>query len=123
MVANELLSAQEVAARIGVTERTVRRWIKQGDLPATRRGRSYEIDLGAARSLAPSSSNGHRRSTELVAALARRDRDYALLEGRYLELKDHHAAAQRELQEERMRRIELETRAGAPLQQKYAAVA
>ena len=122
MAGNELLSAQEIAARIGVTERTVRRWIKQGELPATRRGRAFEIDLEEARALAPSSSGGHRRSTELVATLARRDRDYAVLEGRYLELKEQYASVQRELREERAKRMAVETQADLPRQQKYAAV-
>jgi excisionase family DNA binding protein len=36
-------SAHEAATRVGVTERTVRRWIDRGWLPAHKRGRAYEI--------------------------------------------------------------------------------
>jgi excisionase family DNA binding protein len=42
------LSARETAEAIGVTERTVRRWIRDGSLPALKRGRAFQIDLEAA---------------------------------------------------------------------------
>lgn len=38
-----LFSLEEVAERLGVSERTVRRWIKAGDLPAYKPGREYRI--------------------------------------------------------------------------------
>ncbi len=44
-------SAREVASILGVAERTVRRWISTGRLPAKKRGRSFEIDISAARSI------------------------------------------------------------------------
>jgi excisionase family DNA binding protein len=110
MPTRELLSAQEIAARIGVTDRTVRRWIKSGELSAKRTGRAYEIDLEEARSLAPLSSTGHRRSSELAAALSKQERDYALLEGRYIELKEQYDKLERTLVTEREKRVELETR-------------
>jgi excisionase family DNA binding protein len=106
----ELLSAHEIANRIGVTDRTVRRWIKSGELPAVRSGRAYEINLDDARKLAPSSSSGHRRSSELQTQLAERDRERALLEGRYLELKEHCRAVEQKLAIEQEKRIELEAR-------------
>jgi excisionase family DNA binding protein len=40
-----LLSAQEVADQLGVAERTVRRWIQSGKLPAKKTGRSFAIRL------------------------------------------------------------------------------
>ena len=39
----KLLTIREVAERAGVCERTVRRWIKAGDLRAIRPGRSGRI--------------------------------------------------------------------------------
>lgn len=36
-------NAQEVAEHLGVAERTVRRWIAAGTLPARKVGRSFEI--------------------------------------------------------------------------------
>lgn len=44
-----LFTAQEVSERLGVSERTVRRWIKSGRLEAQKVGRGYRIDLEAAR--------------------------------------------------------------------------
>jgi excisionase family DNA binding protein len=38
------ISTREAAARLGVTERSVRRAVERGDLPAMRRGRAYRID-------------------------------------------------------------------------------
>jgi excisionase family DNA binding protein len=40
-----------VAGRLGVSERTVRRWIKAGKLKATRPGRDYRIPESALRAL------------------------------------------------------------------------
>jgi len=39
-------SLEEVAQRLGVSERTVRRWIKSGELPAYKPGREYRIRDG-----------------------------------------------------------------------------
>jgi excisionase family DNA binding protein len=39
------ISTREAAARLGMTERSVRRAIDRGDLPAARNGRVYRIDL------------------------------------------------------------------------------
>jgi excisionase family DNA binding protein len=44
------LSARDAAARCGVSERTVRRWIVKGRLPADRDGREFRI---ACEALAP----------------------------------------------------------------------
>ncbi len=39
----KLLTVPEVAARWGVTPRTVRNWISSGELPAIKRGRAIRI--------------------------------------------------------------------------------
>jgi excisionase family DNA binding protein len=39
-------SLEEVAEQLGVSERTVRRWIKSGVLPAYKPGREYRIRAG-----------------------------------------------------------------------------
>jgi excisionase family DNA binding protein len=45
------LSLSEVAGAMGVSERTVRRWIKSGKLRAYKPGRDYRIPESAVRSL------------------------------------------------------------------------
>lgn len=41
----QLLTTREYAERIGVTQRTVQRWIKQGRLEAIQTGRSFKIPI------------------------------------------------------------------------------
>lgn len=43
------MTAVEVARRLGVNERTVRRAVQDGRLRAVKRGRSFDIDLEEAR--------------------------------------------------------------------------
>ena len=45
----DLLSIAEVADRIGVSERTVRRWIDRGDLNSWRRGRIVRVPVAELR--------------------------------------------------------------------------
>jgi excisionase family DNA binding protein len=45
----ELLTIAEVADRISVSERTVRRWIDQGDLKSWRRGRIVRVPVAELR--------------------------------------------------------------------------
>lgn len=40
---HDYLTISEVAARFRVSERTVRRWIANGEIPAVRKGRSVRI--------------------------------------------------------------------------------
>jgi len=42
-----MLSIREVAAEFGVSEKTIRRWIKTGDLPAWRRGQVLRVSRAA----------------------------------------------------------------------------
>ena len=43
MMVPDVMNAQGLATHLGVTERTVRRWIASGALVAQRRGRAYAI--------------------------------------------------------------------------------
>ena len=45
----DFLSIAEVADRIGVSERTVRRWIDRGDLNSWRRGRIVRVPVAELR--------------------------------------------------------------------------
>jgi excisionase family DNA binding protein len=51
-------TAAEVALELGVSLRTVRRWVADGRLRATRVGRSVRIPVDAYRELSPPSSAG-----------------------------------------------------------------
>lgn len=71
-------TAKEVAAELGVSLRTVRRWVADGRLNATRVGRSVRIPVGAYRGgMSPSSSGWMatastpvRRTTESAGVYA-----------------------------------------------------
>ena len=72
----EVLSAQEVAELLGVSERTVRRWIAIKKLPAKKTGRSFAIRiddvekvLGASLRRRMSARVGEREREQEVAAL------------------------------------------------------
>ena len=43
MVQSEILKVKEVAAALRVHNKTIRRWIRAGSLPASRVGKSYYI--------------------------------------------------------------------------------
>jgi excisionase family DNA binding protein len=53
-------TAGEVAAELGVSLRTVRRWVADGRLRATRVGRSVRIPVDAYREASPMSSDATR---------------------------------------------------------------
>lgn len=109
-----LLTAQEVARQLGVADKTIRRWIADGRLPAEKHGTVYAIRLGDALEVAgPRSSVG--QASTLAAALTH-EREVAELRGRYLEAKDRIAVLEAELDRERRQRVELELRVGiAPI--------
>jgi excisionase family DNA binding protein len=93
------VTAKEAADELGVVERTVRRWIGSGELPAEKHGGAFVIDLDAAREVHRHSRAGRAigRSTEL-----------AELRGRYIELKARLAHVEEELAHERRRAARLE---------------
>lgn len=85
-------NAREVAEVLGITERTVRRWIQAGQLPAEKRGRAFQIHLDDARPLLHKSV-GIRRAREQVRL--------AELSGQYRELQRRVADLERQLARER----------------------
>ena len=101
-----LFSAQEVADELGVAERTVRRWITSELLPATRRGRTFQIDIQEARSLHNGSSAG--RTGRQRAVVGEVSQELAELRGRYLEVRDRVADLERLLADEQRRAARLE---------------
>ena len=46
---DELLTASQVGALAQVSERTVRRWVKEGTIPTIRRGRLVRFDWAKVR--------------------------------------------------------------------------
>ena len=106
----DVMNAQALATHLGVTERTVRRWIERGVLPGEKRGRSFVIrredgerlKLGT---LGPRVANDRSQLEELAAE---RDRQLAELRGRYKELRERLAQVEQELNAERRRSIQLE---------------
>ena len=112
-VSDARLSAQQVADRLGVAEKTVRRWIESGKLDAVRHGKTFAIDLTAAEAVFAQSRSGRgagrQSETELRAAGA----EAALLElqGRYAELREQVIRLEHELAIERRRAAAFEVRA------------
>ena len=51
------LSVRDVAALFRISTKTVRRWIKSGDLPATRLGRDWRVARSDLHTLAKKRSN------------------------------------------------------------------
>src|SRR5579862_4352060 len=107
----EYVNAQALAVHLGVTERTVRRWIKNGDLAAEKHGRSYLIrrEDGERMRLAGFAGLVDERAA-LEARLAERERELAVLEGRYAELQQRNAHLEDVLHEERRRAALAEAR-------------
>jgi excisionase family DNA binding protein len=93
------VTARQAAEELGVVERTVRRWIRAGELPAEKRSGAFVIDLDAAREV-------HRRSR--AGRSAGQATELAELRGRYLEVTARLAQVERELTEERRRSARLQ---------------
>jgi excisionase family DNA binding protein len=96
-----LYNAREVAEALGVTERTVRRWITAGQLPAIKAGRAFQIRIEDARAVV-ARSGGVRR--------ARAETQLAELRGQYRELQAHARRLERMLADEQRRAGHLEER-------------
>ena len=94
--ATDAMSAVGIADHLGVAERTVRRWVAAGALPAERRGRALVISLRDAEQLRPPV----RRTPSAGAELR----------GRYLELLERVRDLEVALAEERRRTGRLEAR-------------
>ena len=94
-----VVTAREAAEELGVVERTVRRWIVAGELPAQKERGAFVIDLDAAREV-------HRRSR--VGRSESRSTELAELRGRYAEVCARLERVERELAEERRRSARLE---------------
>jgi excisionase family DNA binding protein len=92
------VTAREAADELGVAERTVRRWIAAGELPAEKHGGAFMIDIEQARE-----AHRHSRAGRGID----RTTEFAELRGRYLEVSERLAAAERELAAERVRSARL----------------
>ena len=94
-----MVTARQAAEELGVVERTVRRWIVAGDLPAQKDRGAFVIDLDTAREV-------HRRSR--AGRTVERSTEFAELRGRYIEVCARLEQVERELAEERRRAARLE---------------
>jgi excisionase family DNA binding protein len=107
----EYMNAQALAVHIGVTERTVRRWIKEGDLPAVKQGRSYLIRRENAEKMRLGELG---QVVDERAALAERvsalERELAVLQGRYAEVHERNRDLEDVLHQERRRAALAEAR-------------
>jgi excisionase family DNA binding protein len=106
----DVMNAQTLATHLGVTERTVRRWIERGLLAAEKRGRSFVIrrEDGERLKLGTLGTRVADDRSQLEELAAERDRQLAELRGRYNELKERMARVEQELNAERRRSIHLE---------------
>ena len=105
------MSAQALATHLGVTERTFRRWIERGKLTGEKRGRSFVIrrEDGERLRLGGLGQVVDERSS-LAQVVAERERELAVLEGRYAELRERNRNLEEMLNEERRRAALLEAR-------------
>ncbi len=118
----DVMNAQALATHLGVTERTVRRWIERGELPAEKRGRSFAIrrEEGERLKLGTLGTRVAEDRSHLEGLAAERDRQLAELRGRYQELQERAARLEQDLDAERRRSVRLELeleRAEAPARQ------
>lgn len=95
----KVVTARQAAEELGVVERTIRRWIVAGELPAEKESGAFVIDLDAAREV-------HRRSR--AGRSVERSTELAELRGRYAEVCTRLEQVERELAEERRRTARLE---------------
>jgi excisionase family DNA binding protein len=104
------MNAQALATYLGVTERTVRRWIERGELPAEKRGRSFAIrrEDGERMRLGAFGTRVADDRSHVEGVAAERDRQLAELQGRYNELQERATRLEQELNLERRRSIRLE---------------
>lgn len=76
-----LYTARETAETLGVSERTVRRWIEAGRLSAEKEGGEFRIDIGDARVTLAGSRSGRSSPDAYVQWLEREnERLWGLLE-------------------------------------------
>jgi excisionase family DNA binding protein len=111
------LSAQAVADELGIAERTVRRWVQSGRLPARRKGRSFIIDLDDALRLHGQAPIGRsdrarierdRELDQLRTEVQDHRGELMELRGRYAEVVERLEQAERELAAERRATARLE---------------
>lgn len=110
----EVLSAQQIADRLGVAEKTVRRWIGRGDLPAERDGHAFAIDLDDALAVFAKTPAG-RAAARVSASTSDRDEELMALRDEVAELRGRHREAREQLHWFR-EQLEVEQRARVRLE-------
>ena len=105
-------SAQEIADQLGIAEKTVRRWIESGKLPAERIGRRFAVKMDAARRVYAESRSGRAagRGVEAESEVRRLEAELAVMQGRYQELQLLVGRLETALADERRKNAALELR-------------
>jgi excisionase family DNA binding protein len=94
-----VLNAQEVAERLGVAEKTVRRWIEAKKLPAEKRGRAFAIRLEDALAMKAHLPRryGAERLRELHDSVSEREEELIALRTKCALLEEQLIETKREL--------------------------
>jgi excisionase family DNA binding protein len=107
----EFLNARAAAERLGVSDKTIRRWIAAGELKAIKRGRAFVIPLAALERFLPqAAASGQGNRARHVAEVDLLRDQLAELRGRYAEAARRIQDLEGSLREEIRRSAELEAR-------------
>jgi excisionase family DNA binding protein len=110
------LTAQEVADRLGTTEKTVRRWIDAGRLEAAKVGNVYSIRLADAEAVfrASRAGRGAAASTTLEQRVDELRQEVAQWQARYGEVREREDRLEARLREQQLLTARLEARVALP---------
>jgi excisionase family DNA binding protein len=110
------LTAQEVADRLGTTEKTVRRWIDAGRLEAAKVGNAYSIRLSDAEAVfrVSRAGRGAAASSTLEQRVDELRQEVAHWQARYHEVREREERLESLLREQQLLTARLEVRVDLP---------
>jgi excisionase family DNA binding protein len=115
-MSDEGLTAQEVADRLGITEKTVRRWIEAGRLEAAKVGNAYSIRLSEAEEVFRGSraGRGAAASSTLEQRVDELRQEVVEWQARYREVREREERLEAQLREHQRQIARLEVRGALP---------